>query len=260
MGRRIFHIFIDGIESKRCSKCKQALPIDEYYASKITSDRLRSTCIGCDRRGNAAAYAAHPEYHQARIDKWKREHPERMAEINRERWLSDERKAWQREYRKQHPEKVKESTKRKNAKYTANGYWAGKSKERRQGPNRNIYLAMTRRSTAKIRMTAHGVIDHRMETALRLALKGRKNNRKWCDLVGYSVNDLISRLNETMPDGYSWDRINELHIDHIRPKSLFHYESVNDDCFRECWALENLQLLPAIENLKKNNRMESQNA
>ncbi len=104
--------------------------------------------------------------------------------------------------------------------------------------------------------TPKGAIDHRMTIALREALNGRKNGRKWSDLVGYSLLDLTARLSETMPVGYSWDRIRELHIDHIVPKSLFQYNSEDDHQFKECWGLRNLQLLPARENIIKNNRIE----
>jgi len=254
-GGRIEHSIVNGTEGKICSRCGHFYPLEFYYFSKITSDGLRSACKACERRDNAAAYAKNPQYHQERIAKWRSEHPERIKKVIRLRYMSEKRKAWCREWRKRNPEKIKEYSKRRNAKYAANGYWSRVGKEKRTGPNREKYLAISRRATAKRRSTFRGVLDHRMNTALRLALNGSKDHRKWSDSVGYSTSELIARLNETMPAGYSWNRINELHIDHIIPKSFFQYTNPDDDQFRECWGLNNLQLLPAIENIKKSNRV-----
>ena len=42
-------------------------------------------------------------------------------------------------------------------------------------------------------------------------------------------------------------------IDHIVPDSAFVYTSVYDIEFQKCWALDNLQPLKAIDNIKKGN-------
>lgn len=206
-GRRIVHIFIDGVESKPCSKCGQVFAIAEYYRSKITSDGLRSACKGCEHKANAAAYARDPDYAKGRLMQWAKENPERMKEIHRQRWLSSHRKAYCNAFHK------------------------------------------------KMCSTPKGIIDNRMRLAIHDSLRGGKGGRKWSDLVGYGRSELVRRLSETMPAGYSWERISELHIDHIVPISFFKYDSADDPQFRACWALENLQFLPAAENLKKSNKM-----
>jgi hypothetical protein len=43
-------------------------------------------------------------------------------------------------------------------------------------------------------------------------------------------------------------------IDHRAPKSSFNFTSSEDKEFKECWALENLQPLEAIENIKKSDK------
>ena len=53
----------------------------------------------------------------------------------------------------------------------------------------------------------------------------------------------------------SWDNYGEWHIDHILPDSSFYYVSTEDDEFKKCWALSNLQPLWAIDNLKKSNKI-----
>jgi len=44
-------------------------------------------------------------------------------------------------------------------------------------------------------------------------------------------------------------------IDHIKPQSSFNYISVNDEEFKQCWALKNLQPLWHLENIKKSNKI-----
>ena len=42
-------------------------------------------------------------------------------------------------------------------------------------------------------------------------------------------------------------------IDHIKPRSLFKYKKPENKEFKECWALNNLQPLEKIANIKKFN-------
>jgi len=85
------------------------------------------------------------------------------------------------------------------------------------------------------------------------SLKGNKAGYAWESLVGYSVHDLRKRLYRTMPPGNSWQDFlsGKLHIDHIIPIAAFNFRSPGDADFKRCWALKNLRLLPAKENMRK---------
>lgn len=107
------------------------------------------------------------------------------------------------------------------------------------------------------------IIRKRISAAMRKAIKQNKAGRHWETLVDYSMVDLINRLKSTVPQGYSWnqDFVNgngALHIDHKRPMSSFDFNTVEDEEFKQCFALDNLQLLPAIENMKKNAKYDGQ--
>jgi hypothetical protein len=73
-------------------------------------------------------------------------------------------------------------------------------------------------------------------------------------LLGYSVAELITNISEKFSKGLSWDNMDEWHIDHIKPKSKFKFKSFRDESFLECWSLNNLRPLLAIDNLKKSNK------
>ena len=96
-------------------------------------------------------------------------------------------------------------------------------------------------------------LNSKVSAAIKLALKGNKNGRHWEDLVGYSCNDLIKHLKQTIPEGYTWEDVltAKLQIDHIIPLRVFNYTSPEHMDFKRCWALSNLRLLPARENLIK---------
>lgn len=81
----------------------------------------------------------------------------------------------------------------------------------------------------------------------------KKNGARWEGLVGYNTDALHRRLKRTMPAGYTWDDFiaGKLHIDHIVPLAAHNYQTADDPDFRRAWALTNLQLLPAAENLAK---------
>ena len=96
-------------------------------------------------------------------------------------------------------------------------------------------------------------LNHRIKSMIYISLKGNKKGRSWELLVGYTLADLIKRLKKTMPEGYTFqDCLNgKLHIDHIIPKSIFNFTRPEHTDFKRCWALSNLRLLPAKENISK---------
>jgi hypothetical protein len=73
----------------------------------------------------------------------------------------------------------------------------------------------------------------------------------------FTIEQLEKRLRSTMPAGYTWQDFmsGALHIDHVLPVDAFEYERPTDPGFIACWALSNLQLLPAADNLRKGNRI-----
>lgn len=97
-------------------------------------------------------------------------------------------------------------------------------------------------------------VDDRISAMMRQALQGKKAGKAWELLVGYTVDDLMMHLESQFLSGMSWENIGEWHIDHIKPRSSFHYESPDDADFKDCWKIENLRPLWAIDNLRKGNK------
>lgn len=94
-------------------------------------------------------------------------------------------------------------------------------------------------------------IGKRISAGIRKSLKNGKNGYSWEKLLGYTRKQLCAHLTTTMPDGYTWDDLDDLHIDHIIPKSSFTFNDYSDVGFKECWSIDNLRFLSAIENMQK---------
>jgi len=161
-----------------------------------------------------------------------------------DRWYKqnnkEKMKESQQKYRENNKEKLKEIQKRSYEKH----------KEERKAKTKERYDNSTRLQ-----------LDKRISSAIRNHLsysKIQKNNRKWEEIVGYTLEELMAHLESQFKDGMTWEnRGSYWHIDHIKPKSWFVFETIEDPAFKECWALSNLQPLKAEENLSKGNRYSS---
>ncbi len=83
------------------------------------------------------------------------------------------------------------------------------------------------------------------------SLKGNKNRRIWSKLVGYSLEDLKKHLESKFTKGMTWENygFSGWHIDHQTPKVTFKYSSPDDEEFKKCWSLSNLQPLWATTEI-----------
>jgi hypothetical protein len=96
-------------------------------------------------------------------------------------------------------------------------------------------------------------IRNQLNEAFRSFALGKSDGKHWETIVGYTGPELEARLRSTIPQGYTWDDFLDatLEIDHIRPVSSFTFTSRDCPEVKECWALENLQLLTDPMNNKK---------
>jgi hypothetical protein len=88
-------------------------------------------------------------------------------------------------------------------------------------------------------------------------INGKKKNKKLEDILDFSVESLKKHLEKQFQDGMTWENYGKYgwHIDHIIPVSVFNYETQDDIDFKRCWALNNLQPMWAIDNIRKHNKL-----
>jgi hypothetical protein len=85
----------------------------------------------------------------------------------------------------------------------------------------------------------------RTRTAVWQLLKERNINKtnKTFVLLGYTIEELMNHLELQFTEGMTWDNYGEWHVDHKKPMALFEFTSTDDEGFKECWSLDNLQPL-----------------
>jgi hypothetical protein len=100
-------------------------------------------------------------------------------------------------------------------------------------------------------------IRRRVSTAIRKHLTN-KNNTSIFKYLPYSAEELKRHLESMFEPWMNWDNYGSSpgcwSIDHVKPQSKLPYTSYDDPNFHECWALENLQPMRHIDNMKKGNK------
>lgn len=100
--------------------------------------------------------------------------------------------------------------------------------------------------------------ERRIARSLWGVLRGQKQGARWTELLGYGEAELRTHLERQFVRGMSWANYGEWHIDHILPLTSFTFSGERDDPeIRRAWALTNLRPLWAIDNMRKNRRVES---
>lgn len=99
-------------------------------------------------------------------------------------------------------------------------------------------------------------LDQNIGSKICECLRGKKANRRWEELVGYTLEDLIKHLESLFEPWMNWDNYGKWEIDHIKPKSSFYYETAEDLEFKKCWGLENLRPLEKTVNNEKRDKFD----
>jgi hypothetical protein len=238
-------------EGKICTKCGEWKLLDEYYKQKAGKHGLHSWCKPCfllsskEYRANnkdtiAATKRKYREDNKEKVaaasKRWREENKDKKKaddaawrEENRERFLSTSA-----EYKKNNPEKVKEWKKD----------WAEKNPDKIREARKKYYEK--KRSTPKGRVELN--VSNNMRSALK---KGAKANRSVFKILGYTVEALMTHLEQRFQSGMTWENYGDWHIDHIVPLAAHQYDSTEDLEFKKAWALSNLQPLWAADNCSK---------
>jgi hypothetical protein len=96
-----------------------------------------------------------------------------------------------------------------------------------------------------------------------------KNNKSVGEFLPYTLQELKEHLERLFEPWMTWNNYGSYkvknwddndpttwtwQIDHIIPHSKFHYSSMEDQEFKDCWALNNLRPYSAKQNLLDSNR------
>ena len=191
-------------------------------------------------------YIDNPEKMRERSRQWRKDHLEEIRKYDRKRYIDNTEKM--REIGRKSYRNNIEKKKERDRKYRMNNRDIRRKNEKNRYENDlkfNINTKMRRGINQSLKKTK--------------CIRNRKNGRPWETIVEYTINDLIKRLRKTIPEGYTWKDFlyGKLHIDHIIPIAVFNFNRPEHMDFKKCWALKNLRLLPAKENIIKRNKLGS---
>lgn len=212
------------LSGKRCSKCYEEKPIDQYNKKACSPDGLRASCRECQRLATRAYYEAN----KAPLAERQRAYRKRNPELARR--LSRENQRRRRKLGKGSP----------SDRQSIANWWAANPGKRREYWRRHWENPKARISGA-------------VRAAIRSEIRRGSKRRPTFDLLGYTPAQLMAHLESHFTPGMSWDNFGRggWHIDHMVPLSAFNYESPEHIDFQRAWALSNLRPLWERDNLSK---------
>lgn len=231
----------DGETEKQCTKCGEWKKVESYYKDKNRKDGRSCWCKDCDNKNRKKCIEIDREGYLQRYKEYYQKNRKNILEKNRKYREENRQKMLQRrrdEYRR-HKEKYAENAK----------IWAELNKEKRQ--------EISNRYMRKKRLDPMFVLNGNISKGIRRSLEDGKQGKHWEELVDFSLQELRVYLEKTMPEGYNWEDylVGKLHLDHIIPIDVFNFSGSEHIDFKRCWKLDNLQLLPAKENLRKGSKL-----
>lgn len=208
------------INVKYCSKCKNIKEFENFSKRKNTKDGLNFWCKECESKNASRYYKKHKDKIKKATKQWNEENKEKKKKID-----------------KIYCDKNKIAIMLKKRIY---------SKKRRKN---DVYYSL------KLN------VSHSINEALKKSYNS-KNGLSCLQFLPYTIQELKEHLEKQFEPWMNWnnhgllknDGVQKWQIDHIIPHSSFHYESMDCEEFRKCWALENLRPLEAFANRLKGNK------
>ena len=223
-------------KTKACNKCNIEKSLDEFSNDNGSKSGKFNICKAC-----------------IKIQRLSRRLNSTPEEIELIRYKDRERK--RKKYREDKEWREKEK-KRNTANYRANKEWYHaystayykKNQERLDKYKYQQRLKQYKENPCvKLRDVTSGHVYYALK-AVGSSKAGQSTTRH----LPYTMDELRTHLESLFTPEMSWDNHGSYwHLDHIIPQAALPYDSMEHPNFIKCWALSNLQPLPASENISK---------
>lgn len=130
-----------------------------------------------------------------------------------------------------------------------------------RGDNKEAILKTKRKyQNKRLKTDPQFRLNRIISGGIRHSLENGKDGRHWEDIVGYTITELKNHLESLWEPWMNWENHGPYdpsgpktwQIDHIIPKSMFDFKSYEDEEFKLCWSLRNLQpKCSKMNNLKR---------
>lgn len=225
--------------TKNCKKCDTEKPLSDFHFRK-------------DRN----AYVA-----KCKKCSYNKEYQKKYNELNKKN-----RKTYQQEYYLKNKDSILIKTKKyyiENKPYY-NEYskqWYKQNTDRHKTLSKTYFDNNKDKIAENIRNRRRTDINFRIQCNLSRrmhhALKGHTKSKSTIELLGCSIEEFKTHIEQQFKEGMSWDNYGnkktDWSLDHILPCSKFNL--TNEQEQRDCCNYKNLQPMWHIENIKKSNKV-----
>lgn len=227
--------------SKICNICKKIKGNDDFHNNFSKPDGLSYKCKGCTKEYSHKSYLKNKEKRLAQGKEYVRKNKDAVEKQKKQYRLDniEHRRKIDREYYYNNKEKKNEY----NRKY---------SRENRDSINKNKNKWWNKKYIEDGTLR----IKHTLRARLSGVLKGRNKSASTMELVGCSIEELITHLQSTADNNYPdvYFNVNDYngsdwHIDHVKPCNSFDLTKESEQ--KECFNYKNLQILSSEDNLVK---------
>lgn len=110
--------------------------------------------------------------------------------------------------------------------------------------------AMRKRRKERLMKDPKAKLSKSMSRGIGKSLNGKRGDKQWQELVGYSAKDLIIYWDTIYSGWRKYLDMRDLVTHHVIPVRCFNYISADDPEFKRCWAFYNLQPTSSHEHRK----------
>ncbi len=231
---------------KKCIRCNQIKKIDNFGSALCKKNLKRyykSFCRECDSLNQREYYGKNRDEILKKSSIWNKD-----KRKNDSIYIAKSKERSKRYYLK-NKEKIKENVK----KYAS--FHKEEAKQYRIIYDKNHREEKNYKRNKKYANDIYYRLSRNISSAIGRSIRQNKNGRHWETLVGYSLIQLYDHIELLFTSDMTWENHGKWHIDHIIPQVLWKYDKPEDNEFKQCWALANLQPMWAIDNFKKYNKV-----
>jgi hypothetical protein len=244
--------------TKLCTKCWQEKKASEFSKNKKGLHGLHCYCRDCQNKISKINYQENIEKKRIYAIEYHKNNREKILQYNKESRPIDHERI-NKNARANYWKNIGKMRRVGREKYRAHREEHNKATREWQLNNPDKCRAASKKHYLKKLSTPKGKLENSIRVGIYQSLKkGIKGRRHWCDLVGYTIDQLMKHIEKQFLPGMSWDNYGKhtWHIDHKIPVSVFNFEIAEDIDFKKCWSLENLRPLWAKENWAKNDKLD----
>jgi hypothetical protein len=233
-----------------CTTCNQWRFPNEFGKRSQSRDGLKYVCKACDKKWHGKHYienketileACHSYYDNntekvhKRAKQYDLNNIEKVKKIHQDYYVENKE-----EINKLHKDYY-DTNREKILEY---------QKERFQDPE--VKEAARKRNNIRLKTDPMFRLRSYFGTRMYISLKGNKHGMGWEKIIGYTLGDLKLHLESKFDDKMNWVNYGSYwHVDHIVGIANFNFISYEDEAFKRCWSLQNLQPLYGPDNISK---------